>query len=57
MKESVRERVNVREKDHVCERECVSVCVKERETVCVCVCVKEKDSVCLCERERLCVSV
>ncbi len=38
----------------VCDRECIHVCVWERERVYTCVCVRERESVymCVCERER-----
>ena len=42
----------------MCERECVRVCVRERESVFVeevCVCERDKESVCVLERESVCV--
>ncbi len=42
--------VSKKERECVCvcvrERECV--CVRERECVCMCVCVRERESVCVC---------
>jgi len=41
----------------VCERECVSVCVRAFLCACVCVCVRERESVCLCKCVCVCTHV